>query len=128
MNPRQLYPEEPQGTSDPDPEGRQLSAPVQKVTCLCGAKEGMVMVADAAQGIIYDCPTCNRMLWRSKVCAVQRWFVPVDEGVFTLTQAKEMACQTCGEVTVHIRYLTGPWRCLKCRIREGERELKKEGG
>lgn len=97
------------------------------VRCICGDRDPMAVLTETDDYIFLECSRCQRLLIRSKFVKMQRWFKAEEHGLVSLTTAKEMACDTCGGSQVHIRYLDGPWRCLGCRIREGERQLKKEG-
>jgi ribosomal protein L37AE/L43A len=97
------------------------------VTCICSGQPQMAKIASTKTLSFYECEACGRLLLRSKVGSFQRWYMAEDDGTFTLTSAKEMYCPTCQSNQIHIRYVGGPWLCLKCRVQGVEKELKKEG-
>ncbi len=111
------------------------------IPCICaGGPKMQLSVSDGAASI-FVCDVCGRLAWCSNVTEVRRYFTPEEDGTFCLVDAKEMYCQTCQSNQIHIRYLrqanTAPfvmkqppvrlWACLKCRVRDGEQALKKEG-
>jgi ribosomal protein L37AE/L43A len=97
------------------------------VRCICGECDDMGLVAESKEVIIFECDSCHRLLMRGQFVSVQQWFKPEEQGLVSLTTAKEEYCEKCRQTTVYIRYLDDPWLCLGCRIRESERQLKKEG-
>lgn len=97
------------------------------VTCICTGMPKMEKIASTKTLNFYECEACGRLLLRSKVSDFQRWYMAEENGTFILMTTKEMYCPTCQSVEVHIRYVGGPWLCLKCRVQGVEKELKKEG-
>lgn len=54
-----------------------LSAMPRSVACICSGRPAMeVMMADR-RGEIWECPNCARLLYRSKVSAVQKWYADI---------------------------------------------------
>ena len=47
---------------------------MEKPQCLCD--EVMVFLMDNKVDLIWVCPKCGRLLWRSKISNQQRWYVP----------------------------------------------------
>lgn len=101
-------------------------APAQP-KCICEGSPEMQYLAFTRTGFFYECQNYSRLLYRSKVATVQQWYLPEAGGTFCLVTVKEMDCQTCQGEQLHIRYVGGPWLCLKCRVRESAKSLKKEG-
>lgn len=50
--------------------------------CLCEGSPVMQELAFTKTGILYECQNCGRLLYRSKVASVQRWYLPEDGGTF----------------------------------------------
>jgi predicted RNA-binding Zn-ribbon protein involved in translation (DUF1610 family) len=107
---------------------------VNKPKCICrrlfrdsAESPDMVLWLADKRGEMWECPECGRLLYRSKVASVQRWYQPENGGTFCLVQAKEMYCKLCDGYQIHVKAVGKPWVCLNCRVREGTQGINKEG-
>jgi len=98
--------------------GLSISSPTvaPAPTCICPGRPEMELVADTRRGTIYECATCSRLLYQSKVEPVQTWYRPeITFGDLRL-EVSQRHCSACDGLQLHVRVEGGLWRCLACSL------------
>jgi len=89
------------------------------VRCICPNRPAMEFMMGNQRGEILECPSCSRLLYRSKAASVQTWYCQETSLAEGLT-IDQRHCMTCQRVEPHLLKVDGKWQCLACLVRENE--------
>lgn len=89
------------------------------IHCICSTKPVMEFFMGNRRGEMLECPKCSRLLYRSKVTPIQKWYQP--EATWPSELKYEMRhCMACQSAEPHIKKVDGSFQCLACLVRECE--------